>query len=124
MEVEYVNYNTGTRALPDIRICTRPWASCIYIRQSILACVITCTYHLSYIAINFHIGKCWVQMTKHDCITVSLPSYCSCKYVRVYTYVYIRTYHTACLGKMLTDVRTYVHYQSHDLCTHGTPYSP
>ena len=40
----YVGYNVGARALPDIYICTRPWASCVYMRQGTLACVITYTY--------------------------------------------------------------------------------
>ena len=45
-EVEYISYNTGTRALPDIYALTlgrRPRVSCVYIRQSTLACVITIT---------------------------------------------------------------------------------
>ena len=55
--MEYISYNTGTRALPDIyalalgRGAARPRASCVYIRQSTLACVITITYIYIYIYI-------------------------------------------------------------------------
>ena len=45
LEVVYISYKTGTRALPDIYAqfpqAQRPRELCIYIRQSTLACVIT-----------------------------------------------------------------------------------
>ena len=46
----YISYNTGTRALPDIYAlplgAVHPRASCVYIRQSTLACVITYTLYI------------------------------------------------------------------------------
>ena len=51
LEVVYISYNTGTRALPDIYALAlgHARASCIYIRQRTLACVITYTYALGRI---------------------------------------------------------------------------
>ena len=43
-EMEYIRYNTGTRALPDIYALALAQTLCVYIRQSTLACVITYTY--------------------------------------------------------------------------------
>ena len=42
-----ISYNTGKSALPDIHT-QRPWASCVYIRQSTLACVITNMLHFRH----------------------------------------------------------------------------
>ena len=73
LEVVYISYNTGTRALPDIRICTRPWAlrtlehRAYNIRQCILACAITYAYiHGSVTYVNHN--RCvhtYVYRNKH-----------------------------------------------------------
>ena len=72
--IQYVSYNTGTRALPDIYAlalwcCMPSGIMRIYIRQSTLACVITCT---SQARVGYH---CYYRRPRAGQVLITMISY-------------------------------------------------
>ena len=72
-----------------IYICSRSWVSCIYIRQSTLACVITYTYIHIYIHTHTHIYIYYIYIYIY--IYIHTYTYIH-TYIYIHIYIYIHTY--------------------------------